>query len=50
MPMTLTLEGRADFTLANFRRVAWEGEEFGPERCPGCGRRLVVEIAFDDAG
>jgi hypothetical protein len=31
-------------------RVAWEGEEVGPERCPGCGRRLVVEIAFDDAG
>ena len=31
-------------------RVVWEGEEVGPERCPGCGRKLVVEIAFDVAG
>ncbi len=32
-------------------RVVWEEEEDpGPERCPGCGRVRVVQVAFDDAG
>jgi len=31
-------------------RVVEHDEPCGPERCPGCGRRLVVTIEFDRAG